>query len=312
MSVRSEFTPAHKYNSWAKEKSSGATPMNDEEERRIWAEEERRLDREWYSLDEGQIRHFNDVSEEYTQKKEIELEVKRQKRLSANQREINKINEQWEVNRMLTSGVVSSMAQKVDLNEEEEARVHLLVNNIVPPFLDGRIVFTKQPEPVVPVRDPTSDMAQVSRKGSHLVRVNREQKERKKAQKKHWELAGTNIGNIMGVKDTRKEDREDPHMPETDFKAGQKFAQHMNQDDGKSQSKFAKIQKQRKTLPVFAVKQDLLKVIRENDIVVIVGETGSGKTTQLTQYLHEDGYTKNGMIGCTQVGTSYRSDCKLH
>lgn len=26
----------------------------------------------------------------------------------------------------------------------------------------------------------------------------------------------------------------------------------------------------------------------------------SGKTTQLTQYLHEDGYTKNGMIGCTQ------------
>lgn len=29
-------------------------------------------------------------------------------------------------------------------------------------------------------------------------------------------------------------------------------------------------------------------------------ETGSGKTTQLTQYLHEDGYSKFGMIGCTQ------------
>ena len=35
-------------------------------------------------------------------------------------------------------------------------------------------------------------------------------------------------------------------------------------------------------------------------MVIIVGETGSGKTTQLTQYLHEDGYTKYGMIGCTQ------------
>merc|ERR1712003_512898 len=34
--------------------------------------------------------------------------------------------------------------------------------------------------------------------------------------------------------------------------------------------------------------------------VVIVGETGSGKTTQLTQYLHEDGHTVYGMIGCTQ------------
>ena len=39
-----------------------------------------------------------------------------------------------------------------DFEEEHEAKVHLLVQNIVPPFLDGRIVFTKQPEPVVPVR----------------------------------------------------------------------------------------------------------------------------------------------------------------
>ena len=41
-------------------------------------------------------------------------------------------------------------------------------------------------------------------------------------------------------------------------------------------------------------------MIRENSVVIIVGETGSGKTTQLTQYLHEDGYSRYGMIGCTQ------------
>lgn len=39
---------------------------------------------------------------------------------------------------------------------------------------------------------------------------------------------------------------------------------------------------------------------RDNSIVIVVGETGSGKTTQLTQYLHEDGYTDYGMIACTQ------------
>ena len=44
-------------------------------------------------------------------------------------------------------------------------------------------------------------------------------------------------------------------------------------------------------------KKDLLLSF---SVVIIVGETGSGKTTQLTQYLHEDGYTKYGMIGCTQ------------
>ncbi|KDQ54991.1 hypothetical protein JAAARDRAFT_134726, partial [Jaapia argillacea MUCL 33604] len=35
-------------------------------------------------------------------------------------------------------------------------------------------------------------------------------------------------------------------------------------------------------------------------VVVIVGETGSGKTTQLAQFLYEDGYCSYGIIGCTQ------------
>ena len=32
----------------------------------------------------------------------------------------------------------------------------------------------------------------------------------------------------------------------------------------------------------------------------MIGETGSGKTTQMTQYLAEAGYTSRGKIGCTQ------------
>lgn len=35
-------------------------------------------------------------------------------------------------------------------------------------------------------------------------------------------------------------------------------------------------------------------------MLVVIGETGSGKTTQLGQFLYEDGYCANGMIGCTQ------------
>jgi pre-mRNA-splicing factor ATP-dependent RNA helicase DHX38/PRP16 len=35
-------------------------------------------------------------------------------------------------------------------------------------------------------------------------------------------------------------------------------------------------------------------------VVIVVGETGSGKTTQLAQFLYEDGYCANGLVGCTQ------------
>lgn len=68
-----------------------------------------------------------------------------------------------------------------------------------PPFLDGRVVFTKQAEPVMPVKDPTSDMAIISRKGSGLVKEIREKQSANKSRQRFWELAGSNLGNILGV-----------------------------------------------------------------------------------------------------------------
>ena len=61
------------------------------------------------------------------------------------------------------------------------------------------------------------------------------------------------------------------------------------------------IDETRKSLPIYTHRQDLLEAIAEHQTLIVVAETGSGKTTQLTQYLHEAGYTKNGLkIGCTQ------------
>jgi pre-mRNA-splicing factor ATP-dependent RNA helicase DHX38/PRP16 len=128
----------------------------------------------------------------------------------------------WETSRMLSSGIVQRREVDTDFDEEDQAssppffsdhcdghvlnpvssqnRVHLLVHDIKPPFLDGRIVYTKQLEPVQHVRDPTSDMAVFSRKGSALVREKREQAERAKAHAGKFDLAGTNLGNILGIK----------------------------------------------------------------------------------------------------------------
>lgn len=300
-------TPSYKKNSWnnSKSKKGGEyTPAVGEDDKQDWEEEQKRLDREWYSLDEGYDEShnpFSGISVEYTKKKEEQLEQKKHRRLTAKQAQRHKDNELWEKNRMFRSGAVTRLDHDEDFEEVSEAKVHLIVNNIIPPFLDGRIVFTKQQEPVVPIKDPTSDMAMVSKKGSRLVRVHREQVERKKAQKKEWELAGTKIGNIMGVQ--KVDDREEKNMDDTmDYREGQKFADHMKVDQEKKShfSKSKTLKQQREYLPVYACRHELLKIVRDNNVIIIVGETGSGKTTQLTQYLHEDGYTKFGMIGCTQ------------
>jgi pre-mRNA-splicing factor ATP-dependent RNA helicase DHX16 len=57
----------------------------------------------------------------------------------------------------------------------------------------------------------------------------------------------------------------------------------------------------RKSLPIYQYRDEFLAALEQHQILVIVGETGSGKTTQLPQYLHEAGYTKGGLkVGCTQ------------
>lgn len=94
-------------------------------------------------MDEGydeETNPFNTSNSEYFRKREEQLEQTRKKRISAQQRQINKDNELWERNRMLTSGVVTSINVNDDFDEEATERVHLLVHHIVPPFLDGRIV----------------------------------------------------------------------------------------------------------------------------------------------------------------------------
>ncbi|KAK8360686.1 hypothetical protein V6Z12_A04G180300 [Gossypium hirsutum] len=68
----------------------------------------------------------------------------------------------------------------------------------------------------------------------------------------------------------------------------------------KAKSELETLHEDRRTLPIYAHRDSLLKAIEEHQVLVIVGETGSGKTTQIPQYLHEAGYTKRGKVACTQ------------
>lgn len=53
-------------------------------------------------------------------------------------------------------------------------------------------------------------------------------------------------------------------------------------------------------LPVSARRDDIMELVRDNQVVVIAGETGSGKTTQIPKMLLEMGRGRRGLIGHTQ------------
>jgi len=258
--------------------------------------------------------------------------------MSAKKSQLFVDQEAWEENRLLQSGVASLREAQMDFNDEDDSRVTLIVHNVKPPFLDGRVSFSLQQTTVSILKDPTGDMATNARKGSALLRDVRERRDVMKMRKRFWELGGSRMGDVMGIAHPDEEgqansepkaiqvgtttdaavdgadtsitvtkkkhiDDVDEDDAGVDYRDGSAFSKHIKENKSVAQSHFAKtktMKEQREYLPVFTCRSQLLNVIRENQITVIVGETGSGKTTQLTQYMHEDGYSEFGMIGCTQ------------
>ena len=51
---------------------------------------------------------------------------------------------------------------------------------------------------MLPLKDPTSDMAVIARNGSKLVKEVRDKKEANKSRARFWEVAGSKMGKITG------------------------------------------------------------------------------------------------------------------
>ena len=254
--------------------------------------------------------------------------------MSAKRSQLHTDQETWESNLMQHSGIATAKSMSANLDDDNDNRVVLIVHHLKPRFLSQNIKFSLQQSMVGTVKDATSDIALGARRGSRLLKDMKEKKDMLKSRQRFWEIGGSKMGDVLGVtRTTTDAEVTEPKalqvggdanaaagstsealpdgsadqsmnqtLKDTDYRTDASFAQHMQQKSD-TQSDFSRsfsLQQQREYLPVRTVRDQLLCVIRENQVCIIVGETGSGKTTQLTQYLHEAKFSSRGIIGCTQ------------
>lgn len=141
---------------------------------------------------------------------------------------------------------------------------------------------------------------------------------------KKWEESKFSAANLIQIKSKSKNTVHEPFDDLSDFdlimddkeflervKRGDTFQDQLvdlkKQQRENREKVRREINKTRKRLPVYERRDELLQAIRDNQIIIVQGETGCGKTTQIPQYLHEEGYTKiemkdgdTKMVGCTQ------------
>lgn len=93
------------------------------------------------------------------------------------------------------------------------------------------------------------------------------------------------------------------HLEEAEINKSKKF----KQDPAREPAIYVQVARKpdidsaRLKLPIIAEEQKIMEKIRYNDVVIVSGETGSGKTTQLPQFLYEGGYSLGGrVIGITE------------
>jgi ATP-dependent RNA helicase DHX8/PRP22 len=216
--------------------------------------------------------------------------------------------ERWEMKQLIASGVLDAkdypgidedddgvLYQEEELEEELEIEL----NEDEPAFLQGKGRSTADLSPVRISKNPEGSMSRAAALQSALVKERRDirtQEQRgmvdaiPKDLNRSWEdpMSGGRylMQELMGTGLTAQSV---PEWKVTYGKAG-----------SYGQRSRLSIQEQRESLPIFRLKKELINAVRDNQVLVVIGETGSGKTTQVTQYLAEAGYTATGKIACTQ------------
>lgn len=219
--------------------------------------------------------------------------------------------ERFEAQQMRSSGVIKTEEDPMFdaeggmgmlAHEDDEADFEIEVIEDEPPFLAGQTRAAHELSPVKVVANPDGSLQRAAMTQGALSKERRELKEQQRAQlmdsipkdlERDWvdPMAPSRhfAGELRTLGLAGAEDKE-PEWKAENTRGGVAYGRITTKS----------IKEQREGLPIYPLRDELLRAVRANQILVVIGETGSGKTTQMTQYLAEAGYTKLGCIGCTQ------------
>lgn len=225
--------------------------------------------------------------------------------------------ERWEIKQLIASGAISAL-EYPDIDEEynatlagegefeEEEDIDIEVREEEPPFLAGQTKQSLELSPIRVVKAPDGSLNRAAMAGTSLAKERRDLRQQE-AQDKAAEQASQVDLNAQWqdpmVDPHQRKFASDLRNPQAnnfsdDLPEWKRVTQSKDQSFGKRTS--MSIKQQRESLPVYKFRKQLLDAVNENQLMIVVGDTGSGKTTQLTQYLAEGGFANHGMIGCTQ------------
>lgn len=230
----------------------------------------------------------------------------------ATYKRVNRISspERWELKQMMAANCISK-SELPDFDEEQgviggenddEEDVEIELVEEEPAFLRGYGRVREELSPVRIMKNPDGSLAQAAMMQSALAK---ERREVKMAQRES-EIDSTPSNLGQNWNDPLPEiQRNDPSMSRGMPSQQQEVPEWKRHITGGTRGSYGKktnmsLLEQRQSLPIFKLREQLIKAIHDNQILIVVGETGSGKTTQITQYLAEAGFTAKGKIGCTQ------------
>ncbi|ELP91429.1 ATP-dependent RNA helicase DHX8, putative [Entamoeba invadens IP1] len=223
--------------------------------------------------------------------------------------------ERAEMEKLVAAGVMKqSDLPALDLKIEEMTVGDVELNIDEPDFLKGKVKQIFETNLLEVNRQPEGHLQRSAQMSLTLAKKRRDTKTKEeklesgtdKSQKQRSEIDSwrndTTLERRKKEGECKKSEKiQSENSPFKEVVIGADEIRKWEENEKSAENTFHKsIQEKRKELPIFSMRGELMEKIKNNQILIIIGETGCGKTTQITQYLDEEGYSKGGRIGCTQ------------